>query len=189
MSPADLKPVPPATLAEQAYDPPRARGLPAGVPKLGWQVAPLDFDQFDEIYDLRVLIECHAAQALCEAEPRDALHELAAVWLAPASERSTDPDTVRDLDEQFHHELVLAAGNREMARVHREITDRIRIVRRTSRSRRAWKPPTTSTRASCAPSRAAAPTRRSACCAPTSSRASSRCATSRGHAVPGAQAA
>jgi DNA-binding GntR family transcriptional regulator len=99
-------------------------------PKLGWQVAPLDFDQFDEIYDLRILIECHAAQRLCEAEPRDALHELASAWLVPAAERSSDPEAVRELDGQFHHRLVLAAGNREMARVHREITDRIRIVRR-----------------------------------------------------------
>jgi DNA-binding GntR family transcriptional regulator len=99
-------------------------------PKLGWQVAPLDFDQFDELYDLRILIECHAAQLLCEAEPRDALHGLAEQWLVPAEERSADADTVRDLDEQFHCRLVQAAGNREMARVHREITDRIRIVRR-----------------------------------------------------------
>lgn len=99
-------------------------------PKLGWQVAPLDFDQFDELYDLRVLIECHAAQALSQADPRPALDDLAAVWLAPASQRRTSPDDVRALDEQFHSELVRAAGNREMARVHREITDRIRIIRR-----------------------------------------------------------
>ncbi|WP_232540299.1 GntR family transcriptional regulator [Azohydromonas aeria] len=99
-------------------------------PKLGWQVAPLDFDQFDELYDLRILIECHAAQALCEAEPREALQALAAQWLVPASERSADADAVREMDEQFHCSLVQAAGNREMARVHREITDRIRIVRR-----------------------------------------------------------
>jgi DNA-binding GntR family transcriptional regulator len=163
-----LRPLPPATLAEQAYDcikqlifdftlmpgdrfseselsqrvqvsrtPLRQalqrlerEGFLLVFPKLGWQVAPLDFDQFDEIYDLRVLIECHAAQALCEAESRDALEPLAAVWLAPAADRSTDPDAVRDLDEQFHHLLVQAAGNREMVRVHREITDRIRIIRR-----------------------------------------------------------
>jgi len=70
------------------------------MPKVGWQVAPLDFDTFDELYDLRVLIECHAAQLLAR------------------------------LDEQFHAQLVQASGNREMARVHREITERIRIIRR-----------------------------------------------------------
>ncbi|MEP6505781.1 MAG: FCD domain-containing protein [Betaproteobacteria bacterium] len=34
------------------------------------------------------------------------------------------------LDEQFHALLVAAGGNREMARVHHEITERIRIIRR-----------------------------------------------------------
>lgn len=168
MGAIDLKPVAPATLAEQAYEhikqlifdfalmpgdrfsetelsqrvqvsrtPLRQalqrlerEGFLLVFPKLGWQVAPLDFDQFDEIYDLRVLIECHAAQRLCESEPREALRALAAVWMVPEAERSADADAVRELDERFHHELVRAAGNREMARVHREITDRIRIVRR-----------------------------------------------------------
>src|SRR5690606_15421641 len=35
-----------------------------------------------------------------------------------------------DLDEAFHCQLLAAAGNREMARVHAEVCDRIRIVRR-----------------------------------------------------------
>jgi DNA-binding GntR family transcriptional regulator len=99
-------------------------------PKSGWQVAPLDFDAFDELYDLRVLLECDAAQRLCAAEQRPCLAELAAVWLVPAAERQGDGDAVRALDEAFHGQLVSAAGNREMARVHQEITDRIRIIRR-----------------------------------------------------------
>ncbi len=100
------------------------------MPKIGWQVAPLDFDTFDELYDMRVLIECHAAQMLATAEPRDALHTLAELWLVPASERLADAVAVGVLDEQFHGLLVQASGNREMSRVHREITERIRIIRR-----------------------------------------------------------
>jgi DNA-binding GntR family transcriptional regulator len=100
------------------------------LPKVGWQVAPLDFDTFDELYDLRVLIECHAAHRLTEAEDRAPLQALAEVWLAPPAERLTDPTEVRRLDEQFHALLVQGSGNREMARVHREITERIRIIRR-----------------------------------------------------------
>ena len=34
------------------------------------------------------------------------------------------------LREQFHCALVAAAGNAEMARVHRDVTERIRIIRR-----------------------------------------------------------
>lgn len=33
-------------------------------------------------------------------------------------------------DEQFHQALVAAAGNGEMARIHRELTEKIRIIRR-----------------------------------------------------------
>jgi len=36
------------------------------LPRLGWQVAPLDFDVMDELYDLRTLLECEAARHLAE---------------------------------------------------------------------------------------------------------------------------
>ena len=100
------------------------------IPKLGWQVAPLDFDVFDELYDLRILIECHAARQLAAASERPALAALAAFWRAPVAERLADGAEVGQQDESFHLQLVQSSGNREMARVHREITDRIRIVRR-----------------------------------------------------------
>ena len=100
------------------------------LPRLGWQVAPLDFDTFDELYDLRVLIECHAARHLASAEPRADLQALADVWLVAPAERSSDGAAVGALDEAFHARLVDAGRNREMARVHRELTERIRIIRR-----------------------------------------------------------
>lgn len=99
-------------------------------PKLGWQVAPLDFDTFDELYDMRILIESHAAARLCEAEERPQLAEMAATWLVPPEERLTDVAAVGAADEAFHTLLVEGSGNREMLRVHREITERIRIIRR-----------------------------------------------------------
>jgi DNA-binding GntR family transcriptional regulator len=106
------------------------------MPKIGWQVAPLDFDTFDELYDLRVLLECHAARLLAERDDsdergqRDTLKALAAVWMVAPDERIDDGDEVGRLDEAFHALLVQGGGNREMARVHREITERIRIIRR-----------------------------------------------------------
>jgi DNA-binding GntR family transcriptional regulator len=99
-------------------------------PKLGWQVAPLDFDKFDELYDLRILLECHAVGRLCESLDRAHLDSLTARWEVPADQRLDTPAAVRDLDEAFHRTLVEGCGNREMARVHAEITDRIRIIRR-----------------------------------------------------------
>ena len=99
-------------------------------PKLGWQVAALDFDTFDELYDLRVLLECQAVQRLCDAEPRDDLQNLASVWSVDVADRLSDGEAVSHLDEAFHQQLVRSSGNRQMARVHADITERIRIIRR-----------------------------------------------------------
>ncbi len=100
------------------------------LPKQGWQVAPLDFDVMDELYDLRILIECEAARQLAEGEQRPQLQALAETWLRPPAEREADAAAVGALDERFHALLVQGSGNREMARVHQEITERIRIIRR-----------------------------------------------------------
>lgn len=100
------------------------------LPRLGWQVAPLDFDVMDELYDLRTLIECEAARHLAEHEQRPELRLLANSWLVPPGERLDDAAAVGALDERFHALLVQGSGNREMARVHKEITERIRIIRR-----------------------------------------------------------
>lgn len=99
-------------------------------PKSGWQVSPLDFEVFDQLYDFRVLLETHAVAKLCEAEVRPVLKALAEVWLVKAEERHTVGSTVDGLDEAFHSSLVHALGNQEMSRVHDDITERIRIIRR-----------------------------------------------------------
>lgn len=99
-------------------------------PKSGWQVAPLDFETFDQLYDLRVLLETHAVSRLCELEERPVLKELAEAWLIKPAERQTAFITVDRLDEHFHSALVRAVGNSEMTRVHEDITERIRIIRR-----------------------------------------------------------
>ena len=99
----------------------------------GWRVLPFDFDQFEQLYDLRMVLETTAAQRLCadgERVNRALFDELTAIWLVPLAERSTDTVQVAQWDEAFHCSLVAAAGNAEMARVHRDVTDRIRIIRR-----------------------------------------------------------
>jgi DNA-binding GntR family transcriptional regulator len=99
-------------------------------PKSGWSVSPLDFDQFDHLYDLRVVLELAAVGRLCAAKDPAALDKLRAVWLVGPGGRLTDGATVAQLDEEFHASLVAAAGNPELARVHQDITERIRILRR-----------------------------------------------------------
>lgn len=103
----------------------------------GWRVLPFDFAKFDQLYDLRLLIETESVQRLCEGRiTGDAqasaarLQELSAIWLVPKSRRIQDGDRISALDEAFHCTLVQAAGNAEMLRVHRDITDRIRVIRK-----------------------------------------------------------
>ncbi len=99
-------------------------------PKSGWQVAPLDFRAFDELYDLRVLLETHAVARLCEMEERPVLKALADVWMVKPHERQHAFIAVDRLDESFHSDLVGATGNTEIMKVHADITERIRIIRR-----------------------------------------------------------
>ena len=96
----------------------------------GWSVSPFDFKKLEELYDLRIVLECTAVDRLCAAEPMADLGMLKAVWLVPEKERKTETTEVAALDEAFHATLVSAAGNHEMARVHADVTDGIRIVRR-----------------------------------------------------------
>jgi DNA-binding GntR family transcriptional regulator len=99
----------------------------------GWRVLPFDFDRFEQLYDLRMVLETTAVHRLCEPvrlTDRTALDGLAARWLVPFDQRCRDTATVAQHDEAFHCTLVAAAGNTEMARVHRDVTERIRIIRR-----------------------------------------------------------
>jgi DNA-binding GntR family transcriptional regulator len=99
--------------------------------KTGWFVKPIDFGKLDELYDLRIVLELDAlAKLVGRHEDPPALETLKAAWLVPAALRSADARSVGELDEAFHATLVSAAGNAEIARVHRDVTERIRIVRR-----------------------------------------------------------
>ncbi len=102
--------------------------------KSGWSVRPLDFDRFEHLYNARIVLELDAVRTLCTGETRDEPQEtLAALkkaWLVPAKQRLTDWIEVAQLDEAFHAALVDGAGNPELARMHADVTERIRIVRR-----------------------------------------------------------
>jgi DNA-binding GntR family transcriptional regulator len=96
----------------------------------GWNVKPFDFTLFENLYDVRIVLELSAVRKLCEMEAQPDLRELADVWLVPAGERVRDPQIVCDRDEAFHRALLTAAGNPEMARIHGDVSERIRIIRR-----------------------------------------------------------
>ncbi|HEY8385645.1 MAG TPA: GntR family transcriptional regulator [Porticoccaceae bacterium] len=99
--------------------------------RAGWRVKPFDFRCYEEMYDVRIVIEQTALRKLCEQDTLSPLiDDLKHVWMVPESEWLSDPVTVSLLDERFHELLVEAAGNWEMARIHHELTERLRIIRR-----------------------------------------------------------
>ena len=109
----------------------RNEGFLGVEPKLGWFVLPIDFGRLEQLYDLRVVLELASVARLCAlTEHPPELDALKAVWLVPPAERLSDGRAVGAHDEQFHATLVRAAGNAEMARVHWDVTERIRIIRR-----------------------------------------------------------
>ena len=96
----------------------------------GWQVKPFNFKKFEELYDVRIVLELAAIKKLCEMEPAPNLDDVKRVWLVKPEDRLEDGPTVCALDERFHEQLIEATGNTEMARIHHEITERLRIIRR-----------------------------------------------------------
>jgi len=95
----------------------------------GWSVKPFDFVRFDELYDLRAIMEVNAIDRLCQMNDPP-LTALTDIWLRPPALRENDPKIVAQLDEDFHCMLVEAAGNREITRVNAEVTEKIRVLRR-----------------------------------------------------------
>ena len=104
----------------------------------GWQVRPFNFEYFEDLYDVRTVLECAAVKRLCDRdEVPSQLEALKQVWLIPEDEMTTDVGTLSALDEEFHEQLVDAAGNQEMVRIHRSVSERIRIIRRLDFTRQA----------------------------------------------------
>ena len=96
----------------------------------GWLVKPFDLAYYEDLYDFRTQIELIAVRRLCAMDPAPDLGELCAFWRVPKRARNLDGKTVASEDEKLHTTLVALAGNREMLRTHRDLTERIRIIRR-----------------------------------------------------------
>lgn len=97
----------------------------------GWQVRPFDFRYFENLYDVRILLESEAVRRLCAAPERPVLlAPLLQVWRDEQNPAFDDSEAMAVLDEDFHFALVALAGNQEMAAIHRDVCERLRIIRR-----------------------------------------------------------
>jgi DNA-binding GntR family transcriptional regulator len=98
--------------------------------KSGWQIRAFDFKYFEDLYEVRVMMETSAIAKIVEFGAMSRLDALREIWCVPVKKQLDDPTTVASLDEAFHARLVAAVGNNEMARIHDDVTERIRIIRR-----------------------------------------------------------
>jgi DNA-binding GntR family transcriptional regulator len=100
------------------------------MPRVGWQVRPLDFDKFDQLYEIRILLEEFSLQRLVRKENISSITMLMTTWCCLPDERESDAKAIWLQDEQFHAGLVETGGNAEMSRIHQDVMDRLRIIRR-----------------------------------------------------------
>ena len=101
----------------------------------GWEVRLLDFGQLDAMYELRILLEQASVRRMKDLdsiELNDVLVPIEARWRVRPADRSSEVLEFAKWDEEFHCSLVAASKNSEFARVHLEVTEKIRFVRRLS---------------------------------------------------------
>ena len=97
----------------------------------GWQVRPFDFRYFEDLYDVRTLLEIAAVKRLCgHINIKEQLAGLITLWCCQESQRLNDSSLLAEMDEDFHFALLAISGNQEMAAIHRTVCERLRIIRR-----------------------------------------------------------
>ncbi len=106
-------------------------GFVVPIPKVGWQVVPVNFAKLDELYDFRLLIETHCVAVLCSSTACHAvIQSMLEHWDLDEADIPLVGMDVGQLDESFHQQIVAALGNAEILKAHADITERIRLVRR-----------------------------------------------------------
>ena len=97
----------------------------------GWQVRPFDFRYFEDLYDVRTLLEIAAVKRLCgHINIKEQLAGLITLWCCQEGQRLNDSSLLAEMDEDFHFALLAISGNQEMAAIHHTVCERLRIIRR-----------------------------------------------------------
>lgn len=105
------------------------QGLLVANPRRGFFVRKLEATDIDEIYDLRICVECHAAVRAAKAltdETRDALRRQMAVLYETAD--LDDPARQVEEDYKFHRLICEIAGSRRLLRLFDDLASELRMV-------------------------------------------------------------
>jgi DNA-binding GntR family transcriptional regulator len=92
-------------------------------PRLGFHVAPLTLEEFDQIYPMRALLDPEALR-LAGKPSREQLARLTAI--NEKIRRATKPAQVIALDDEFHFELVAGCPNRILVAMIEQFSRRTR---------------------------------------------------------------
>lgn len=98
----------------------------------GWTVRPLNLRYYDELYEMRIMIEQFAIQKLAHLalDEIQEIQTLKSIWMVEPEHYLNDLKVVSALDEDFHCAIVRAIANAEISKTHAEISEKIRIIRR-----------------------------------------------------------
>ncbi|MDA8426383.1 MAG: GntR family transcriptional regulator [Treponema sp.] len=105
-------------------------GLIEKKPNHGYSVKLLDFDEINELYDVRLALESYVVELICASgmdEKR--LKELHAFWVDINSRLPETAKAVAAADEEFHETLARLAKNKTLLSFLRNIDRRIHFVR------------------------------------------------------------
>jgi DNA-binding GntR family transcriptional regulator len=108
-----------------------SEGLVSAEGQRGFEVAAVSAEDFREVADLRLLLECHAMALSFAAGGLDweggvvaAHHKLAAVERRLLAGDDTNPEHWKRYDWEFHHALIAACGSAALMQSHAAIYDR-----------------------------------------------------------------
>jgi DNA-binding GntR family transcriptional regulator len=98
-------------------------GALRSIPRIGYFVRELSLEEFEQIYDIRPLLDPEALR-LSGLPSRERMERLAA--LNDKIERARDPNVIIDLDDEWHMELIADCPNKVLIDLIKQITQRTR---------------------------------------------------------------
>jgi DNA-binding GntR family transcriptional regulator len=98
-------------------------GALRSVPRIGYFVLPLTLEEFEQIYPIRALLDPEALRLAGLPSP-DRMARLQEI--NDKIERAKDPDSVIDLDDSWHLELIAGCSNKVLIDLIRQFIQRTR---------------------------------------------------------------
>jgi DNA-binding GntR family transcriptional regulator len=98
-------------------------GALRSVARIGYFVRPLTVEEFEQLYDIRPILDPEALR-LAGLPSRERMQTLQD--LNDAIGRARDSDTIINLDDEFHMELIAACPNQVLIELIRQIVQRTR---------------------------------------------------------------